>query len=79
MTSVQLACTHCRAGKTGCSYSPFHKACCVEMMWSSELYRQEAIRWQWGSRQQWQRIREQKGTDQFSSSLDNQQMHKRVR
>ena len=36
-TSVQLACTHCRAGKTECSYSPFHKACCVEMMRSGEL------------------------------------------
>ena len=37
MTGMQLACTHCRVGKTGCSYSPFCKACCVEMMWSSKL------------------------------------------
>ena len=37
MTGMQLACTHCRVGKTGCSYSPFCKAYHVEMMWSSEL------------------------------------------
>jgi len=36
-TGMQLACTICRAGKTGCSYSPFHKAHYAEMMQSSEL------------------------------------------
>jgi len=36
-TGVQLVCTICRAGKTGCSYSPFCKTCRAEMMRSSEL------------------------------------------
>jgi len=36
-TGVQLACAICRVGKTGCSYSPFCKTHCAEMMWSGEL------------------------------------------
>jgi len=37
MTGMQLACAICRAGKTGCSYSPFCQIHHVEMMWSGEL------------------------------------------